>query len=110
MEAYIIDAIRSPIGNFGGSLSSVRTDDLATLVIKELVERNPQIPSDVIDDVILGCNNQAGEDNRNVARMALLLAGLPTSVPGETVNRLCASGMSAVIHAAHAIKAGEGHV
>lgn len=109
-QAYIVDGIRTPIGNFGGSLSTVRTDDLATLVIKELVGRNPQIPTDVIDDVILGCHNQAGEDNRNVARMALLLAGLPTTVPGETVNRLCASGMSAVMHAAHAIKAGEGEV
>jgi acetyl-CoA acetyltransferase len=104
-QAYIVDGIRTPIGNFGGSLSTVRTDDLATLVIKELVGRNPQIPTDVIDDVILGCHNQAGEDNRNVARMALLVAGLPTSIPGETVNRLCASGMSAVMHAAHAIKA-----
>lgn len=110
MEAYIVDGIRTPIGNFGGSLSSVRTDDLATIVIKELVQRNPQIPTDVIDDVILGCSNQAGEDNRNVARMALLLAGLPVTVPGETVNRLCASGMSAVIHAYYAIKSGEGDV
>jgi len=110
MEAYIVDGIRTPIGNFGGSLSSVRTDDLAALVIKELVQRNPQIPVDVIDDVILGCHNQAGEDNRNVARMALLLAGLPVTVPGETVNRLCASGMSAVMNAAHAIKAGGGDV
>src|SRR4051794_8800724 len=110
MEAYIVDGIRTPIGNFGGSLASVRTDDLAALVIKELVQRNPQIPVDVIDDVMLGCHNQAGEDNRNVARMALLLAGLPVTVPGETVNRLCASGMSAVLNAAHAIKAGEGDV
>jgi acetyl-CoA acetyltransferase len=110
MEAYIVDAIRTPIGSFGGSLSSVRADDLAALVIKELVARNPQIPTDSIEDVILGCHNQAGEDNRNVARMALLLAGLPTSVPGETVNRLCASGMSAVNIAAHAIKAGNGDV
>ncbi|MBD0300143.1 MAG: 3-oxoadipyl-CoA thiolase, partial [Nitrososphaera sp.] len=110
MEAYIVDGIRTPIGNFGGSLSSVRTDDLAALVIKELVKRNSQIPTDVIADVILGCHNQAGEDNRNVARMALLLAGLPVTVPGETVNRLCASGMSAVINAFHAIKAEEGDV
>jgi len=110
MEAYIVDGIRTPIGNFGGSLSTVRADDLAALVIKELVARNPQIPPDSIEDVILGCHNQAGEDNRNVARMALLLAGLPTSVPGETVNRLCASGMSAVNIAAHAIKAGNGDV
>lgn len=110
MEAYIVDGVRTPIGNFGGSLSSVRTDDLAALVIKELVRRNPAIPTNEIDDVILGCHNQAGEDNRNVARMALLLAGLPVSVPGETVNRLCASGMSAVINAFHAIKAEEGNV
>lgn len=110
MEAYIVDGIRTPIGNFGGSLSSIRTDDLAAFVIRELVRRNPQLPTGVIDDVILGCSNQAGEDNRNVARMALLLAGLPVTVPGETVNRLCASGMSAVINAFHAIKAEEGHV
>src|SRR5437764_7526067 len=108
MEAYIVDGIRTPIGSFGGSLSSVRTDDLAALVIRELVQRNPQIPVDVIDDVMLGCHNQAGEDNRNVARMALLLAGLPVTIPGETVNRLCASGMSAVAHAVRAIKSGEG--
>lgn len=110
MEAYIIDGIRTPIGNFSGSLSAVRTDDLAALVIKELVQQNPQIPVDAIEDVILGCANQAGEDNRNVARMATLLAGLPVTVPGETVNRLCASGMSAVMAAFHAIKAGEGDV
>src|SRR6476469_3887088 len=110
MEAYIVDGIRTPIGIFGGSLSSVRTDDLAALVIKELVQRNPQIPLDVIDDVMLGCHNQAGEDNRNVARMALLLAGLPVTIPGETVNRLCASGMSAVIHAARAVREGDGDV
>ena len=110
MEAYIVDGIRTPIGNFGGSLSSVRTDDLAALVIKALVQRNVNIPVDAIDDVIMGCANQAGEDNRNVARMALLLAGLPVTVPGETVNRLCASGMSAVVNAFHAIKAGEGNV
>ncbi len=110
MEAYIVDGIRTPIGNFGGSLSTVRTDDLAMLVIKELMQRNQQIPAGSIDDVILGCHNQAGEDNRNVARMALLLAGLPCTVPGETVNRLCASGMSAVVQAARAIKAGDGDV
>lgn len=110
MEAYIVDGIRTPIGAFGGSLSSVRTDDLAAIAIKELVRRNPNIPAGVIDDVILGCANQAGEDNRNVARMALLLAGLPVTVPGETVNRLCASGMSAAVNAFHAIKAGEGDV
>lgn len=109
-EAYIIDAIRTPIGSFGGRLSSVRADDLAALPIKELLKRNPTLPPDAIDDVLLGCHNQAGEDNRNVARMALLLAGLPPSVPGETVNRLCSSGMSAVIHANRAIKAGDGDV
>ncbi|MDB5241541.1 MAG: pcaF [Spirosoma sp.] len=109
-EAYIIDAIRTPIGSFGGSLSSVRADDLAALPIKELLKRNPTLPPDVIDDVLLGCHNQAGEDNRNVARMALLLAGLPYTVPGETINRLCSSGMSAVIHANRAIKAGDGEV
>jgi 3-oxoadipyl-CoA thiolase len=103
MSAYIIDGIRTPIGNFGGSLSTVRADDLAALTIKELVNRNPQIPTEKIDDVILGCVNQAGDDNRNVARMALLLAGLPYTVPGETVNRLCSSGMSAIINASRAI-------
>lgn len=107
-EAYIVDAIRSPIGKFRGTLSSVRTDDLAALVIKALLERNPDIDPSTIDDVILGCANQAGEDNRNVARMAALLAGLPVTVPGETINRLCSSGMSAVIHANRAIKAGDG--
>lgn len=109
-EAYIIDAIRTPIGNFGGSLSAVRADDLAAIPIKELVKRNPNIPLEGIEDVILGCHNQAGEDNRNVARMALLLAGLPFSIPGETVNRLCSSGMSSVVHANRAIKAGDGDI
>jgi 3-oxoadipyl-CoA thiolase len=109
-ESYIIDAIRTPVGSFGGSLSPVRADDLAALPIKELIKRNPNIPLEAIEDVILGCHNQAGEDNRNVARMALLLAGLPYTVPGETVNRLCSSGMSAVIHANRAIKAGDGEV
>ncbi|MEM6697178.1 MAG: 3-oxoadipyl-CoA thiolase [Bacteroidota bacterium] len=109
-EAYIIDGIRTPIGKFTGTLSSIRTDDLGALVIKEIVERNPNIPQDAYDDVILGCANQAGEDNRNVARMCLLLAGLPWSVPGETVNRLCSSGLSAMIHANRAIKAGDGDV
>ncbi|WP_019986784.1 3-oxoadipyl-CoA thiolase [Rudanella lutea] len=108
MDSFIIDAVRTPIGNFGGSLSPVRADDLAALPIRELLLRNPNIPADAIDDVILGCHNQAGEDNRNVARMALLLAGLPYTVPGETVNRLCSSGMSAVVHANRAIKAGDG--
>lgn len=107
MNTYIIDAIRTPIGNFCGTLKDIRTDDLAAISIKELVKRNKIDPSK-IDDVILGCANQAGEDNRNVARMASLLAGLPFTVPGETVNRLCASGMSAVIHAHRAISAGDG--
>jgi acetyl-CoA acyltransferase len=106
-QAYIIDAIRSPIGSFGGTLSTLRADDLAAHVIAELVKRNPQIPDDIIGDVIMGCVNQAGDDNRNVARMSLLLAGLPPSVPGETVNRLCASGMSAVVQAARAIQMGD---
>ncbi len=107
-EAYIIDAIRTPIGKFRGSLSTVRTDDLAALPIIELLKRNPDIDPARIDDLILGCANQAGEDNRNVARMAGLLAGLPVTVPGETVNRLCASGMSAVVHAARAIQLRDG--
>jgi len=107
-EAYIVDGIRTAIGNFCGTLAPIRTDDLGALVIKELIERNPNIPLDAYDDVIMGCANQAGEDNRNVARMCSLLAGLPWSVPGETVNRLCASGMSAIIHANRAIKAGDG--
>jgi acetyl-CoA acetyltransferase family protein len=109
-EAYIIDAIRTPIGNLGGGLSAVRADDLAAIPIKELIKRNPNIPLDGIEDVIMGCHNQAGEDNRNVARMALLLAGLPFSIPGETVNRLCSSGMSSVVHANRAIKAGDGDI
>ncbi len=109
-EAYIIDGIRTPIGRFTGSLSPIRTDDLAALVIKEITNRNPNIPLEAFEDVILGCANQAGEDNRNVARMSLLLAGLPTTVPGETINRLCSSGMSAIAQANRAIKAGEGDV
>ncbi|WP_024772704.1 3-oxoadipyl-CoA thiolase [Aquimarina macrocephali] len=107
-EAYIIDGIRTPIGSYKGTLSAVRTDDLGALVIEKLVENNPNIPKEAYDDVILGCANQAGEDNRNVARMAALLAGLPFTVPGETVNRLCSSGLSAIIHANRAIKAGDG--
>ena len=110
MEAYIIDGIRTPIGNYKGTLSAVRTDDLGALVIAEVVKRNPNIPKEAFDDVIMGCANQAGEDNRNVARMSLLLAGLPFTVPGETVNRLCSSGLSAIIHANRAIKAGDGDV
>ena len=97
-QAYIIDGIRTAIGNFGGTLSPVRADDLAAHAIKGLMDRNPGLDFSKIEDVIMGCANQAGEDNRNVARMAGLLAGLPSSVPGETVNRLCASGMSSVIH------------
>ncbi len=109
-ETYIIDAVRTPIGKFTGALSPVRTDDLAAHVLRALVARHGYIPPDAYDDVILGCANQAGEDNRNVARMALLLAGLPFTVPGETVNRLCASGMSAAIHAHRAIRAGDGEL
>ena len=109
MNTYIIDAIRTPIGNFGGSLKSIRTDDLAAITIKEIIKRTKIDPSK-IDDVILGCANQAGEDNRNVARMALLLAGLPYTVPGETINRLCSSGMSSVIHAHRAIAARDGDI
>ena len=110
LSTYIIDGIRSPIGKFRGTLSTIRTDDLAAHVIRALIARNPDIPVEAVDDVILGCANQAGEDNRNVARMALLLAGLPWSVSGETVNRLCASGMSAAIHAHRAIANGDGDV
>ncbi|MFN5319372.1 MAG: 3-oxoadipyl-CoA thiolase [Bacteroidia bacterium] len=110
MEAYIIDGIRTPIGSYQGGLSSVRVDDLAAHVIKQISTRNSQIPPDAYDDVLMGCANQAGEDNRNIARMALLLAGLPYSVPGETINRLCASGLASVVNASHAIKAGAGHL
>ena len=106
-EAFICDAIRTPIGRYGGALAKVRTDDLATVPIKALMQRHPKIDWVALDEVYFGCANQAGEDNRNVARMALLLAGLPDSVPGVTVNRLCASGLNAVGAAAAAIKAGE---
>jgi len=106
--AFIVDAVRTPIGNFTGSLAPVRADDLAAHVIKSLMDRHPGLDQAAIDDVIMGCANQAGEDNRNVARMALLLAGMPVTVPGETVNRLCASGMSAVVGAARAIAANNG--
>lgn len=109
-EAFIIDGKRTAFGKFRGSLSTFRTDDLLAEVIKALVEANPDIPKDAFDDVIIGCANQAGEDNRNVARMSLLLAGLPWSVPGETINRLCSSGMSAIVQANRAIKAGDGEV
>jgi acetyl-CoA acyltransferase len=107
-KAFIIDGIRTPIGNFGGTLSTVRTDDLAAIVLKELMKRNSSIDQKQIADVIMGCANQSGEDNRNVARMAVLLAGMPFEVPGETVNRLCASGLSASMAAARAIMTGEG--
>ncbi|MCL6687309.1 3-oxoadipyl-CoA thiolase [Pseudomonas sp. R3.Fl] len=106
-EVYICDAVRTPIGRFGGALSAVRADDLAATPIKALVERNPQVDWAQLDEVYLGCANQAGEDNRNVARMALLLAGLPESIPGVTLNRLCASGMDAVGTAFRAIASGE---
>ncbi len=109
-EAFIIDAVRTPIGKFGGTLSSIRADNLAALTLREILKRNPTVDISEIDDVILGCANQAGEDNRNVARMALLLAGIPFTVPGITVNRLCASGMSAIVSAANSIKADEGEL
>ena len=107
MPAYILDCIRTPIGRYGGSLSSIRADDLAALPITELMKRNPDLDWSAVDDVIYGSANQAGEDNRNVARMAALLAGLPTDVPGTTINRLCASGMDAVGMAARGVKAGD---
>jgi 3-oxoadipyl-CoA thiolase len=105
-NAWICDAVRTPIGRYGGALSSVRTDDLGAIPVRALLERNPRLPAELIDDVIYGCANQAGEDNRNVARMSSLLAGVPASVPAATVNRLCGSGMNAVGNAAHAIVAG----
>lgn len=107
-QAFLIDGVRSPIGSLGGSLSGVRADDLAAHVIAALLSRHPGLDPAAVSDVIMGCANQAGEDNRNVARMALLLGGLPASVPGETINRLCASGMSAVVHAARATRLGDG--
>ena len=107
-DAFIVDAIRTPIGSFGGTLAPVRTDDLAAIPIRELMKRNPNLDPSAIEDLIFGCANQAGEDNRNVARMALLLAGLPWSVGGETVNRLCSSGMASTINAARAIQTGNG--
>ena len=108
-EAVIVDAVRTPVGRYGGALKDVRPDDLAALVIQALVRRNNLDPAS-IEDVVFGCANQAGEDNRNVARMAVLLAGLPTGVAGQTVNRLCGSGLQAVVAAAHAIEVGEGEV
>ena len=107
-DAFIVDGIRTPIGNFGGTLATVRPDDLAALVLRELLARNPSADPAGVADVLLGCANQAGDDNRNVARMALLLAGLPYTVPGETVNRLCASGLSANMAAARGIQSGDG--
>ena len=109
-EAYIIDAIRTPIGNFGGTLAPVRADDLGAIVLKEIVARNPSLDANHIEEVLMGCANQAGEDNRNVARMSLLLAGLPYSIGGETINRLCSSGMAAAVNAARAIHNGDGDI
>src|SRR5438270_13547610 len=106
-HALICDAIRTPFGKYGGALSSIRTDDLAAIPLRALVERNPKVDWEAVDDVIYGCANQAGEDNRNVGRMALLLSDLPKEVPGATVNRLCGSSMEAVSVAARAIKCGE---
>src|SRR4029077_19769651 len=106
-EVFICDAVRTPFGRYGGALASIRTDDLATIPIKALMERNPAVDWNAVDDVVYGCVNQAGEDNRNVARMALLLAGLPKEVPGSTVNRLCGSSMDALGVASRAIKSGE---
>src|SRR5215468_10084424 len=106
-EAFICDGIRTPIGRYGGALAKVRTDDLAAVPIRALLERNPKVDWAALDEVVLGCANQAGEDNRNVARMALLLAGIPDSVPGLTVNRLCASGLNAIGDAARGIRSGE---
>jgi len=110
MNAFIIDGIRTPIGNFGGTLSPIRTDDLAAHVLRGLLARHPDLDPAAIGDVLMGCANQAGEDNRNVARMALLLAGLPQSVPGETVNRLCASGMAATVNAARTLHMGDADI
>jgi 3-oxoadipyl-CoA thiolase len=110
MDAYIADGVRTPIGNFGGTLAPVRTDDLAALVLEELLKRNEQLDAAAIGDVLMGCANQAGEDNRNVARMALLLAGYHHTVPGETVNRLCASGMAAAVNGARMLACGDAEV
>src|SRR5580765_3080411 len=109
-EALICDAIRTPIGRYGGVLKEVRADDLGAIPLRALMMRNPQVDWNAIDDVIFGCANQAGEDNRNVARMSALLAGLPDSVPGVTLNRLCASGLSAVVSACHAVIAGDAEI
>lgn len=109
-EAFLVDGVRTPIGRYGGALASVRPDDLAAHVLRELLARRPGVPADAVDEVVLGCANQAGEDNRNVARMAVLLAGYPTSVPGVTVNRLCGSGLDALAYAARAVRTGEADV
>ncbi len=109
-EAFICAYVRTPIGRYGGSLSAMRADDLAAVPLKALQERLPNLDFETVDDVFYGCANQAGEDNRNVARMAVLLAGLPGSIPGTTINRLCGSGMDAVIAAARAVKAGEAEI
>src|SRR5207344_2543378 len=109
-EAFICDALRTPIGRYGGALATVRPDDLAAIPLRALVERNPGVDWAAVEDVIYGCANQAGEDNRNVARMALLLAGFPVEVGGLTVNRLCGSGLQAINSAAHAIAVGDGDV
>src|SRR5581483_6861279 len=106
-DVFICDAIRTPFGRYGGALSAIRPDDLAAIVIRTLIERNPGVDWQAVDDVVFGCANQAGEDNRNVARMALLLSGLPKEVPGVTVNRLCGSSLDATAVAARAIKTGE---
>ena len=106
-DALIIDAVRTPIGRYAGALSSVRADDLGAVPLRELLRRHPQVDWTSVDDVIYGCANQAGEDNRNVARMSALLAGLPVSVPGTTLNRLCGSGLDAIGTAARAIRSGE---
>jgi 3-oxoadipyl-CoA thiolase len=109
-DAFVLDILRTPIGRYGGALSSLRPDDLATLVISKLLDRNPAVPTELIEDVILGAANQAGEDNRNVARMAALLAGLPVETAGATVNRLCASGLEAIIHGANSLMVGNGDI
>src|SRR3954466_9215565 len=106
-DVFLCDAVRTPIGRYGGALARVRTDDLAAIPIRALVARNPKVDWAALDEVVFGCANQAGEDNRNVARMALLLAGIPDSVPGITVNRLCASGLEAAVQAARAIRLGD---
>jgi len=109
-EVFIVDGIRTPIGSLAGALHNVRADDMGAHVLKSLLERNAKLDPSMVEDVIFGCANQAGEDNRNVARMSLLLAGLPLTIGGETVNRLCASGMAATINASRAIKDGAGEI